>query len=196
MSAQESLQTQLEIQHCAHLMPIMKVAHSQGFSHEWIKNNTSITPLDDRSPPWLLGVHDGITFLDVLNQRAVHDAALILWLIGSNESTVYQRHAEHYLTRIAYPDACMQLDRMSRRDGADTTNQQYRVAKDCAIETARELFANDTDRDYEKADIIRLCLQQIEHEELKKPNERVLWDWLKKSAVIPDYVSRPGRRVR
>lgn len=81
-----------------------------------------------------------------------------------------------------------------RRSGADKTNARYAEAKREAQEIARELWSADTELEYNKDYMIDLCLQHLRDKGLYEPGRKKLWDWLKEAEIVPDYVSRPGRR--
>lgn len=71
----------------------------------------------------------------------------------------------------------------------------YKHEREKAVETAREIWANDETKDCDKEYVIRVCQDELKRAGLKQPSDRVLWTtWITKAGIVPDYANRPGRK--
>lgn len=119
--------------------------------------------------------------LDLMEQRIRDNRRMGKWMEG--------------LARLEHLKTRMQAE-ADRRAGADKRNEPTRWARDHAICQAKAIIENDTERELAKNDIIAVISADLAHHGHHPPNERVLWRWLSQAEILPDYVTRPGRRPK
>lgn len=80
---------------------------------------------------------------------------------------------------------------------ASRRTDPYKREREKAVETARAIWAADQDQECDKGYVIRLCQGELKRAGLKQPSDRVLWtEWITKAGIVPDYVTRPGRKSK